>query len=106
MPYCLPCGIRKGGEKIEYCRLNIEYLGDSFDFKKNGVKRHPHIFNVQFPDKTRCTLRCNRLLRNSIHGQNSSESVSAFERNVTLNAKPTLKLTKKEIVHNEEISNS
>jgi hypothetical protein len=26
---------------IEYFRLNIEYLRYSFDFKKDGAKRHP-----------------------------------------------------------------
>ena len=32
---------------IEYCRLNIEYLRYSFDFKKDGAKRHQQIFNLQ-----------------------------------------------------------
>jgi hypothetical protein len=33
---------------IEYCRLNIEYLRNSFHFKKDGAKRHPQIFNLQY----------------------------------------------------------
>jgi hypothetical protein len=32
---------------IEYFRLNIEYLRYSFDFKKDGAKRHQQIFNLQ-----------------------------------------------------------
>ena len=32
---------------IEYFRLNIEYLRNSFHFKKDGAKRHPQIFNLQ-----------------------------------------------------------
>jgi len=34
--------------KIEYFRLNIEYLRNSFHFKKDGAKRHPQIFNLQY----------------------------------------------------------
>ena len=33
---------------IEYFRLNIEYLRYSFDFKKDGAKRHQQIFNLQY----------------------------------------------------------
>jgi hypothetical protein len=32
---------------IEYFRLTIEYLRYSFDFKKDGAKRHQQIFNFQ-----------------------------------------------------------
>jgi hypothetical protein len=32
---------------IEYFRLNNEYLRYSFDFKKDGAKRHQPIFNLQ-----------------------------------------------------------
>jgi hypothetical protein len=28
--------------------LNIEYLRNSFHFKKDGAKRHPQIFNLQY----------------------------------------------------------
>jgi len=31
--------------------------------KNNGAKRHPQIFNFQFPDKAGFTLRYNRLVR-------------------------------------------
>ena len=29
-----------------YHHVTIEYLGYSFDFKKDGAKRHPQIFNL------------------------------------------------------------
>ena len=30
-------------DKIEYCRMNIEYLRYSSNFKKAGAERHPQL---------------------------------------------------------------
>ena len=38
--------------ELEYFHyfVTIEYLRYSFEFKKDGAKRHPQIFNFQFPE--------------------------------------------------------